>query len=213
VPPHGVSVSEIRVLVIGDDFLARAGLAAVIGADPGMLVVGQAGGPDDAAAGALERVDVVVWDLGHGAKTFLERLGDFEEESPVLALVSSPEEGGDVIRAGARGILLRDAEPNRLVAAIRALATGLTVLDGLVMETAWPARANQSSTPPESLTPREVEVLGLLAEGLSNKAIAERLGISEHTAKFHVTAIIAKLGAGGRTEAVVRAARMGLVVL
>ena len=75
------------------------------------------------------------------------------------------------------------------------------------------AAASASTSGPESLTPREREVLALLAEGLSNKAIADRLDISEHTAKFHVNAVLAKLGVQRRTEAVVRAARMGLVTL
>jgi DNA-binding NarL/FixJ family response regulator len=90
------------------------------------------------------------------------------------------------------------------------VASGLAVLDAAAAgELLRPAPA----APSEGLTPRELEVLALLAEGLSNKAIAGRLGISDHTAKFHVNAILGKLGAENRSEAIVRAARLGLVVL
>jgi DNA-binding NarL/FixJ family response regulator len=97
-----------------------------------------------------------------------------------------------------------------VAAALAAVARGLTVLD--------PAVAADWIRPPEDapgggLTAREAEVLGLLAEGLSNKGIAARLGISEHTAKFHVNAILAKLGAESRSAAIVKAARLGLVAL
>ena len=93
------------------------------------------------------------------------------------------------------------------------MARGLTVFEPTLSPLRPTSRAAASPTSPEALTPREREVLALLAEGLSNKAIADRLAISEHTAKFHVNAVLAKLGVQRRTEAVVRAARMGLVTL
>jgi two-component system nitrate/nitrite response regulator NarL len=119
-------------------------------------------------------------------------------------------------RRGARGVLLRDSEPQVLAAAIQALAQGLVVL-APELARLWPLESQsndlEAEAPLEPLTERELEVLQLLALGLSNKAIARRLEISEHTAKFHVASVLGKLGAQSRTEAVVRAAQLGLVML
>ncbi|HMK93517.1 MAG TPA: response regulator transcription factor [Thermoleophilia bacterium] len=101
---------------------------------------------------------------------------------------------------------------DRLAAALSAAARGLVVLDD-ALEGMLPRTREVEEALPEQLTPREREVLGLLAEGLSNKAIASRLGISDHTAKFHVNAILGKLGAETRTEAIVHAVRLGLILL
>src|SRR5262249_21126846 len=103
------------------------------------------------------------------------------------------------------------APPDAVAAALVAASRGLSVLDAALAEAFL--RPPQGSAQAEPLTPREREVLALLAEGLANKAIAARLGISEHTAKFHVNAILGKLGVDSRAEAIVRALRMGLVVL
>jgi two-component system nitrate/nitrite response regulator NarL len=108
---------------------------------------------------------------------------------------------------------LRDVAPAPLLAALRAVARGLTVFEPALAALRATPRGATAPSAPEGLTPREREVLGLLAEGLSNKAIADRLDISEHTAKFHVNAVLTKLGVQRRTEAVVRAARLGLVTL
>jgi len=94
-----------------------------------------------------------------------------------------------------------------------AAAHGLVVLDPSLVNPVLEARDPSSASLVEELTPRELEVLGLLAEGLPNKAIARRLGISDHTVKFHVNAVLGKLGAQSRTEAVVRATRLGLILL
>jgi DNA-binding NarL/FixJ family response regulator len=203
----------IRVLLVGEDPLARGGLAYLLAGEPGFEVAAQtdAGG----AAAAIERDDpqVAVWDLGADALGFLERLGDLGEAGPpALALLQDEEPAADALAAGARGLLFRDVEPGRLAAALRALARGLLVFDdALLPRMAQPRPAPQDQ--PEPLTPRELEVLQLLAQGLSNRRIAERLGISEHTAKFHVNAIVTKLGAQTRTDAAIRAARLGLVLL
>jgi DNA-binding NarL/FixJ family response regulator len=101
----------------------------------------------------------------------------------------------------------------KLAQALRAASQGLYVLHEDFASLLTPLRPARDDAPPESFTPRELEVLQLLATGLSNRGIAERLAISEHTAKFHVNSILSKLGAHGRTEAVVRAARLGLIAL
>jgi two-component system, NarL family, nitrate/nitrite response regulator NarL len=198
----------VRVLVISDDALARAGLAALI-AGRDVSVVGQ-GAPGDAAALAVSsQPDVVAWDLGPGAETPADiGLADV----PALAILWDEAQGPAAVASGARGIVLRDTAADRLVAALEAVARGLVVLDPALADL-LPRRRSAPSDLVEPLTPRENEVLQLLAEGRSNKSIASRLGISEHTAKFHVNAILGKLGAATRTEALAQAARLGLVLL
>ena len=107
----------------------------------------------------------------------------------------------------------RTASAVRLEATIHAVAQGLAVIEPELLADVWPAGPPVESDLAEELTPRELEVLQLLAEGLANKAIAQRLTISEHTVKFHVNAIMSKLGAQSRTAAVVRATRLGLIML
>ncbi len=196
--------SATRVLVVSDDSLARAGLVAWLREVPGVSLVGERSGPP------LPAADVIVWDLGHGRS--LEPLAA-HDGAPVLALVPDDELGREALAAGAHGVLSRTAGPEVLAAALGAVAHGLFVSDH---EGASQRAANGGPPPPPllgELTPREVQVLKLLAEGRSNKEIAQALGFSEHTAKFHVNAILQKLGVERRTEAVVRAARLGLVML
>ncbi len=114
----------------------------------------------------------------------------------------------DVWRSGARAILPRDAPGAQIIAAIYATSAGLVVFPAEDTATMLPTPVEQ---PAEPLTAREMEVIEMLAEGLPNKLIAHKLAISEHTAKFHVNSILAKLNAGTRTEAVMRGVRLGLV--
>ena len=215
-------MSDLRVLVVADDSLARAGLAALLSAQPGCVVVGQVVEEGDLAS-ALDvyRPQVVLWDLGweRGPATagspapHLERLAELAEAGcPVVVLLADESQAGEAHIAGARGLLLRDANPERLIAALTAAAQGLAVLDPTLAGSALGSR-DPAPAPVEALTPRELQVLHLLAEGLTNKAIAYRLDISEHTVKFHVNAVMGKLGAQSRTEAVVRATRLGLILL
>jgi DNA-binding NarL/FixJ family response regulator len=135
-------------------------------------------------------------------------------EVPVLALVGAGDHPGDLLRAGVRALLARATTAEALAAALLAAARGLAVLEpGLAAAWLRVPAARVAGDGPDALTPREHEVLGLLAEGLGNKAIAARLDVSEHTAKFHVNAILGKLGAGTRAEAIVLAARRGLIML
>lgn len=203
-------MDEIRVLIVADDPLARAGLAALLAGQEGCAVVGQASGEDDLGeALALYQPDAVLWDMGWDAADLPDALGDWDADAPLLvALIPEPGLSAALWAAGARGLLPRDAAPERLVAALRAVVAGLAALDPALI-----ARLPGSApaAPVERLTPREAEVLALLAEGLANRAIAQRLGISEHTVKFHLNAILGKLGAQSRTEAVVLAIRLGLL--
>jgi DNA-binding NarL/FixJ family response regulator len=206
---------SVRVLLVGEDPLARAGLAALLASQAGLAIVAQGAPADDLAAlAAAQAPDVVLWDLGiepgEGVGT-LPELGD--EAPPVVVLVANESQAVEALAAGARGALFRDVPADRLAAAISAAAQGLLVLEPPLAETALRPRPSSSGPALDPLTPREIEVLQLLAQGLSNKAIAARLGISEHTAKFHVNSILGKLDASTRTEAVVAASRLGLVVL
>jgi DNA-binding NarL/FixJ family response regulator len=116
-----------------------------------------------------------------------------------------------LIAASGGGLLLRDSTPDQLYAALNAAILGLFVFDPVLAR--LPAADSLPEPLAEALTPREMEVLQLLAEGLANKMIAQQLGISDHTVKFHVNAILSKLNAQSRTEAVVRATRLGLIIL
>jgi two-component system nitrate/nitrite response regulator NarL len=216
-------VTDLRVLIIADDPLARAGLAALLADQPGCTVVGQVAEDTDLPS-ALDvyRPEVVVWDLGWDPTpgsstplaTSLDRLAELGDAAlPVVALVSDETHAVEAQIAGARGLLPRNASAECVVAALIAVAQGLVVLDLSFATSVLGARDPSSPPLVEELTPRELEVLGLLAEGLPNKAIARRLDISEHTVKFHVNAVMSKLGAQSRTEAVVRATRLGLILL
>jgi DNA-binding NarL/FixJ family response regulator len=216
-------MSDVRVLIVADDPLARAGLAALLAAQPGCLVVGQVGEEADLpAAREVYRPEVLLWDLGWDrtpptaapAVAGLEHLDELAEAGlPAVVLLADEAQALDARLAGARGLVLRDTGAERLAAALAAAVQGLVVLDASLAASLLASRDPSSSTLVEDLTPREQEVLRLLAEGLPNKAIALRLGISEHTVKFHVNAVLGKLGAQSRTEAVVRATRLGLILL
>ena len=127
-----------------------------------------------------------------------------------LALVADVDAARAAWAVGARGLLARGADGADLLAALGAVARGLAVLDPAFADDLVPAAA---PPPDDPLTDREREVLVLVAEGLPNKLVADRLGVTERTARYHVAQILAKLGAQSRTEAVVQAARLGLVVL
>jgi DNA-binding NarL/FixJ family response regulator len=200
-------VDPLRVLVVGDDPLARAGLAALLSARPELAVVGEAA-PDE--VGAARGHDVVAWDLGPRGAAGSARPG--APAAPTVALVADEALAAEARRAGVRSVLLRSSAAGAVAAALAAAAHGLAVLDPALAD-AWLRAPADAPDGAADLTPREREVLELLAEGLANKSIAARLGISDHTAKFHVNAILGKLGAESRAEAIVKAARLGLVVL
>jgi DNA-binding NarL/FixJ family response regulator len=130
----------------------------------------------------------------------------------VLALPWTTDQARDALAAGARGVLSRDRLEQELLASLQAVSLGLIVLDEAFAEGLLRPAAPADALV-EPLTARESEVLQLLAEGLTNRALGERLGISEHTAKFHVNAILGKLAARSRGEAIAQAARLGLLVL
>ena len=135
---------------------------------------------------------------------------------PVVLLVRDPAEAWtNALRHGAKAVLPSNASVAQIAAAIEAVAAGLFVFDAEDVDEILPPRTLDHSTEPlvEPMTPREIEVLRAMAEGLANKEIAARLGISENTVKFHVGSVMGKLGAASRTEAVMLGIRHGLVLL
>ena len=214
-------MAELRVLIIADNLLARAGLASLLTAGDSLNVVGQVAGGDLLADDLdIYRPDVLIWDFGWEPEAPLERFSELADEwgsAPLPALILLPDEeraaevAGLLRSANAGGMVLRESNADSLVAALNAVVQGLLVFDPMLA--VLPDNVALPEPPVENLTPREREVLQLLAEGLANKMIAQRLGISDHTVKFHVNAIMTKLNAQSRTDAVVRATRLGLIML
>ena len=197
-----VEAEPRRIIVVGDDRLAIAGLSHLLGSeiDPRQIATAS---PSDTT---IDEADICIWDLDTHPPGDLE----LPSEPPVIALVLDGALARQAFAAGARGVLLRDASAGRIARAIDAVLHGLVVLDHeLAQEAMRPPSSGLTTMEP--LTPRELEVLEQLALGLSNKDIASQLGMSPHTAKFHVNALISKLGATSRTEVVAMAARAGLV--
>ena len=228
----------MRIYIISPYPTVRAGLTALAGEQPGWVVVG-AGAPTAFGAGDVASdLDVALVDLeaDWDAETVAGWLERLRPRGGLVALGASEAAGGRGASGRAQraalelgrlvtadglgfGALPRDADGEEITAAIQAVASGLTTLDRSLAQAALSGLSRGAAQPEpvgereEPLTAREREVLQLLAQGIPNKQIAQRLSISEHTVKFHVSAIMTKLGAASRTEAVTTAARRGLLVL
>jgi two-component system, NarL family, response regulator YdfI len=207
------------VLIAAPSAVARAGLAALLGADKTLHVV--VGAADLSLPGQIEVVqpDVLLIDLGsQRAAVGLHDLG--VTAPPAIVLLTDDARralNAEALRAGGRAVLPRHASAEEIIAAIEAAANGLVVIhpdsvDALQPVLPWGERTG-TAIARQILTPRETEVLGMVADGLGNKIIAARLGISTHTVKFHVASIFAKLNAGSRTEAVAIGIRHGLLMI
>ena len=199
----------LRVRVVADDPLVRDALAAALANSAGLELV------DTGIRTDGGDTDATLWDLGPYPE---QRLGELRESANgsqrVVALVPDAAGVTAALLAGASGVLLRSTDTDLMAAGLAAAARGLTVLDEGARDAFLSAPGEDDlGFPLQPLTTRELEVLRLLARGWTNRAIGSELGISEHTVKFHVNAILEKLGADGRTEAVVRAARIGLIAL
>jgi DNA-binding NarL/FixJ family response regulator len=208
----------IRVLVVAESELERAGLEALL-ASRGHVAVG---GGSPSLAQALRRLDesapdVVLALLDRGAE--VPRLAlppDAAARTPALAILGEGLPRGwavRAVRAGARAVLPRTASADAIVTAVEAAAAGLVVLPADALVDAPQATAARAAAPPAALTTREAQILALLAEGLVNKEIAARLGISRHTVKTHLAALFHKLGVTTRAEAVAAGARAGVILL
>lgn len=212
-----------RVLVAAPSAVVRAGLEALVASSPRLVVVGQVAGIE-AAAQASETLqpDVVLveheWDDDLLVPGLLA-LGAGAHVPAVVVLTEHPSAlwAAVALRSRVRAVLPREATAAEIIAAVEGAAAGLVVLHPATAEAALASLAvaptAAADAPVQSLTPREIEVLHMLAEGLGNKTVARRLGISEHTVKFHVGSIFAKLNVSSRTEAVTVGVRQGLVML
>lgn len=208
--------ADVRVLIVDDHPVVRQGLRAFLDGRPGLTVVAEAADGDE----ALRKLphlspDVLVLDLelpGTDGIGVLQAMAGWDLPTRVLVLTSFTDDERVIraVRAGAAGYLLKDAEPAELEAAVRAVHRGESPFDP---RAGGALRAQLSPPPPApgpDLTAREAEVLRSLAEGLTNRLIARRLGIAEKTVKTHVGNVLAKLGVGDRTQAALWAVRHGV---
>lgn len=222
---------SFRVLIVSDDHLARAGLSALLEAEERVdVVASQESGAPLGEAVSVYRPDAILWDLGWDLAESLENLllqteqGGLDEVGdlgatdvgslvPILALIAEPEQIRAIPRGAVQGLLLRDGSADQLTSGLAAIVAGLLVFSPEFEPQFFDDEVSYVDELIEPLTPREIEILGLIAEGLANKAIAHQLNISDHTVKFHTTSLYGKLGVASRTEAVVRATRLGLILL
>jgi NarL family two-component system response regulator LiaR len=213
-----VADAPIRVFLADDHPVVRQGLRTFLDSREGIEVVGEAGDGETAVAAVeQQKPDVVLMDLvmpGLGGLAAIKLIRDRAPEVRVVVLTSfaSDDQVIPAVQAGAAGYLLKDVEPAGLEAAIRLVHEGEALLDpqiaGRVMQAvARPSPAGDISL----LTPREREVLRLLARGLSNRELAAELVVSEKTVKTHVSNVLMKLGVHDRTQAALLAVREGLV--
>jgi len=213
-----------RVLVAATDNVVRAGLSALITASPELKVVGSVVGVTTISTLIEElQSDVVILELGLHDDVVSDKLltlGEISQHRSAIVILNEDSQNDwttEALRSGVRAILPRSATANEIIAAIFATAAGLMVLHPDVVDSlvsVLPSAVRELPTSPlMALTPREIQVLSMLAEGLGNKSIAQRLSISEHTVKFHVSSIFTKLNAKSRTEAVTLGARQGLIML
>ena len=215
----------IRTLVAAASPVVRAGLEALLTRSASVAVVGVSAAVALADDIETHEPQVVLFavDAREGPPAIVSRLAlspDAVSRTPALVLMADAPNAtwaADALRAGARGVLPSDATLGEIIAALEAAAVGLVTLPvELAFELSAASRSStvrQPSASTQPLTPREMEVLGMLAEGLANKNIAARLGISEHTVKTHVASILTKLDAYSRAEAVAIGARQGLILL
>jgi len=213
---------SLRVLLIDDHTLFRVGLEGLL-SSRGIEVVASVNSGQECLPLVEElKPDVILLDMrmpGIDGLGVLRLLREKGLEMPIAMLTTSSEESDLVesLRAGAQGYLLKDMEPDDLVLALRDIVAGKTVVApdlAPILARAVQGKTDESAedktSPFDELTPRETEILGLLAEGQSNKAIARNLGISDGTVKLHVKAILRKLGVHSRVEAAVMAVERGL---
>ena len=198
-----------RLLIAAPTAVMRAGLEALVSSDPGIELAGSF--PDLTAVETL-RPDVIL-----AAIPFEELAPPNDGRAPAIVLLADdaqPAWTPEALRLGVRAVLPQDASPAEVLAAVEAAAHGMAVVDPHDLETLLGAsNPVPVSTETAVLTPRELEVLRMMADGSANKNIAWKLGISEHTVKFHVASILGKLHASTRTEAVAIGMRKGLVLI
>jgi DNA-binding NarL/FixJ family response regulator len=216
----------IRVLLVDDQALLRAGLRVLLESEDDIAVVGEAGDGEEAISLAREtRPDVVLMDIRmprlDGVEATKRIAADDRLEGVrvlILTTFESDEYVFEALRVGASGFLVKDSEPTDVLKAVRVLSSGEALLSPSITRrlieeyAAWPERRRSAPTEFDELTPREREVMALVAYGLTNGEIAERLVVSPATAKTHVSRTMMKLHAHDRAQLVVLAYQTGLVI-
>ena len=206
-------MNRIRVLVVDDHFVVRMGLRAVIDAEPDMAVVAEANGGETAVQLFREHhPDVTLMDLRMPLISGVEATRAIREDSPdarviVLTTYDGDEDIFRALNAGARAYLLKDVSREELLDVIRGVHAGQRRIPAAIG-----ARLAESM-PRSELTPRELEVLGLVVRGLSNRKIGDALSITEGTVKIHMNNILSKMGVEDRTQAATTAVRRGIIHL
>ncbi len=207
---------SIQILIVEDQRIVRDGLIALLEDEDGMVIVGEAANGQEAVSAFQQlQPDVVLMDLQMPVMDGAEATRQIRSVAPdarilVLTTYATDEFIFKALRAGARGYLLKDTSADELLNAIRLVHEGQTLLAPAVAERLV---SGINSGGQESLTMRELEVLKLMGQGLSNSEIATELSIAQRTAKVHVQNILGKLGAANRTEAVSLAVRQQLISL
>ena len=205
--------SKIRVLIADDHTIVRIGLAALLGAEKDIEVVGEAKNGDMAVKEALRLSPaVVIMDLMMPKKDGAEATAELREKLPsakiiILTTFGASDGIAHALESGAAGALVKTADDDALVATIRAVAGGETVISSEIK------RLLAENPPIPKLTPRQIEVLQSMTRGLTNRDIAKQLGIRQDRVDEHVAAILTKIGAANRTEAVAIALRKHLLKL
>ncbi|MGG6264803.1 response regulator transcription factor [Leptolyngbya sp. AN03gr2] len=193
----------IRVFIIAQSIVTQAGLTALL--TPDLDIAGSAVRPASiSSAIAASEATVIL-----GEQDAIAEVS--EVEIPIVLLLDDSSAISELLQSGIRSILPSDVSREQLLEAIKATSAGLTVIHPDLMESMLIPSVR--STEPAPLTPREIEVLTMLAEGLGNKAIAQHLNLSEHTVKFHISSIFSKLDVSSRTEAVILGAKQGWILL
>ncbi len=204
-------IHQIRVAVVSGYPAVHAGISVLLRNGPGIEVVTL---DSDDPRGIIE-LDAIVVDH-EGLETAVELARDLATMPPFVVLGAESETDWPDLGEGPVAFLAGDAGASELISAVQAVVNGLIVIDPRVADIAglrWSGRQVPLDPADDLLTPRELEVLRLVANGLPNKTIAHELGISEHTVKFHVGSILTKFGAASRTEAVTLATRRGLLAI
>lgn len=216
-----VRANPIRVMVLTDSPQRRASVQAAIEASPAFEWTMRAAGSRMLAEDVEAAVpDVLVVDTEPDANEVLRFAQEAEHPAPAIVLLTDEADSDRIqqaLRSDGAAILSRDATAVEIAAAIEAAAAGLFVVSpdilGKLLANPASSQSPASTAPIEALTPREIEVLAMLAEGLGNKEIARQLAISDNTVKFHLSAVFGKLGAASRTEAVLLGMRHGLIMV
>jgi NarL family two-component system response regulator LiaR len=214
-------MEEIRILIVDDHAIVREGQRALIDTEPGMTLVGEAtNGLEAIELARTLSPDVIFMDLFMPEMGGIEAIEAIKAENPearilVLTSFAEDEKVFAAVKAGASGYLLKDATPDEILTAVRNVNRGEPAMNPIIANKLMRELQRESDLPPteEPLTERELDILKLVAQGLSNQEIAEELVISERTVRTHVSNILSKLHLANRTQAALYALKEGLADL